>query len=197
MYPNNVPTRRSARTAFSLIEIVLAVAIISFALVAILGLFPVALQNATDSQRTTQAALIARTIFSDLDLESGQNRFVFLGKADPGNSDTGSGKESDRAKASVDLLTGTSVYLGYDADGLPISQSDSKISAADYNSGTSKAAYVVEIRPVIEPPAPTPPPGVTQVEITIGAPGRAPKDKRTSYPFVTLLDNGRAPTTTP
>jgi prepilin-type N-terminal cleavage/methylation domain-containing protein len=57
---------RRDNSAFSLIEIVLAVAIISVALVGILGLFPAALDSAMESQRETQAALIAKRIFSDL-----------------------------------------------------------------------------------------------------------------------------------
>lgn len=61
----NAP-RRSRISAFSLIEIVLAVGIISFALVGILGLFPVALQAAAQSREETQAAFIARAIYSDL-----------------------------------------------------------------------------------------------------------------------------------
>lgn len=52
--------------AFSLVEIVLAVGIISFALVGILGMFPIALDAATRSREETQAAFIARSIYSDL-----------------------------------------------------------------------------------------------------------------------------------
>jgi prepilin-type N-terminal cleavage/methylation domain-containing protein len=59
------PLSRS-RAGFSLIEIILAVAVIAFALTAILGLFPVAVGAATDSQRETQAALIARSILDQL-----------------------------------------------------------------------------------------------------------------------------------
>jgi uncharacterized protein (TIGR02598 family) len=60
-------TRRViSRHAFSLIEIMLAVAIIAFALTGILGLFPVAVGAASESQHETQAALIARSIFEQL-----------------------------------------------------------------------------------------------------------------------------------
>lgn len=57
---------RRGQAAFSLIEIVLAVGIISFALVGILGLFPVALDAATAAQDETQVAFIASSIFSGL-----------------------------------------------------------------------------------------------------------------------------------
>ena len=58
--------KRTMTLAFSLVEIVLAVGIISFALVGILGMFPVALDAATRSREETQAAFIARSIYSDL-----------------------------------------------------------------------------------------------------------------------------------
>jgi prepilin-type N-terminal cleavage/methylation domain-containing protein len=58
--------RRAPRAAFSLIEIMLAVAIIAFALTGILGLFPVAVGAASESQHETQAAIIARSIFEQL-----------------------------------------------------------------------------------------------------------------------------------
>ncbi len=61
------PVLRSRLTAaFSLIEIVLAVGIISFALVGILGLFPVALEAAAESRQETQATFIAQQVFSGL-----------------------------------------------------------------------------------------------------------------------------------
>ncbi len=59
-------SKRSSNNAFSLIEIVLAVGIISFALVGILGLFPVALDAAADSREETQSAFIAQQIYAGL-----------------------------------------------------------------------------------------------------------------------------------
>lgn len=64
---------------FSLVEVALALAIIAFALVGIMGLIPVAMHSAQDSQRETRAALIARQIFSDLQSQSGTNRFIVKG----------------------------------------------------------------------------------------------------------------------
>ena len=45
---------------FSLIEVVLALGIISFAIVGIIGLMPVAMKSAGDSMRETDATFIAR-----------------------------------------------------------------------------------------------------------------------------------------
>lgn len=62
--------------AFSLIEIVLALGVISVAMVGIMGLFPVALRSAVESQRETRATLIAQQVFSDLRAGTGTNRLV-------------------------------------------------------------------------------------------------------------------------
>jgi uncharacterized protein (TIGR02598 family) len=50
---------------FSLIEVVLALGIVGFSLIGILGLFPVALNTAKDSQNETRVAFIAQSIYSD------------------------------------------------------------------------------------------------------------------------------------
>jgi type II secretory pathway pseudopilin PulG len=180
--------RDRAIQAFSLIEIVLAVGVISFALVGILGLFPVALQTATSSQRETQAALIARSIFSDLESETGAKRYVFIGKDTTDISEAGSGKDSDRDKIPVNLTEGKKYYLAYDESGLPLSD---KIGAGEYASGMAKAGFLAEVSVV----APTDPPGIglTQVEVTVSAPGVAAAARRIPYPFVSVLNNGQTP----
>jgi len=63
--------RRASRGnfAFTLIEIVLAIGLISFAIIGILGLFPVAMSAAHKSQEETHAALIARGIFAKIEAE--------------------------------------------------------------------------------------------------------------------------------
>ena len=52
--------------AFSLLEVAVALAVISFAFVAILGLMPVAMNASLEAQRETRAAFIARGIFADI-----------------------------------------------------------------------------------------------------------------------------------
>jgi hypothetical protein len=59
----------------------LAVGVISFALVGIIGLFPVAMQSALDSQRETQIALIARSLFSEIQRPDYVNAHVFVGRS--------------------------------------------------------------------------------------------------------------------
>lgn len=52
--------------AFSLVEVVLALGVISFAIVAILGVFPLGLSTGRSAQDETRAPQIAQTIFASL-----------------------------------------------------------------------------------------------------------------------------------
>ena len=54
------------RSAFSLVEVVLALGVISFAIVAILGVLPVALQTGHSAQDETRAPQIAQDIFGSI-----------------------------------------------------------------------------------------------------------------------------------
>jgi uncharacterized protein (TIGR02598 family) len=103
----------NGKSGFSLIEIVLAIGIISFALVGILGLFPVAVNAAANSQNETQAALIARSIFDQLgDQPESNARSVNL--AETFDSQTPS-------PIKVDLLNGTTAGpLAFDVGGKPL-----------------------------------------------------------------------------
>ena len=57
---------RSRRIGFSLVEAALSLAIFSFAIVGIVGLFPVGLQTARKSNAETRATLIARQIVDEI-----------------------------------------------------------------------------------------------------------------------------------
>lgn len=56
--------------AFSLVEVVLALGIVAFAIVAILGAFPAALQTSRSSQSETRAAQIAQDVLVSLASQS-------------------------------------------------------------------------------------------------------------------------------
>jgi uncharacterized protein (TIGR02598 family) len=53
-------------SGFSLVEVVLAIGVIAFAIVAILGMFPVGLQTSHSSQDETRAAQIAQDILTSI-----------------------------------------------------------------------------------------------------------------------------------
>ncbi|MBW8863810.1 MAG: hypothetical protein JF609_02605 [Verrucomicrobia bacterium] len=152
-------TFRASHAGFSLIEIVLALGIISFALVGILGLFPVAVNAAADSQHETQAALIARSIFDQL--EATPNT--------PKRTIKPAKKYDDRSVPPVviDLSKNDSAPpMGFDADGFPLASADDP-----------SAAYKVNIAVT---PITTPDYGLSQVVVTVNL-------HSVSYPFTALL----------
>jgi uncharacterized protein (TIGR02598 family) len=57
---------RQRQLAFSIVEVVLALGVIAVGVVAILGVFPTALQTGHSAQNETRAPQIAQTIFSSL-----------------------------------------------------------------------------------------------------------------------------------
>ncbi len=158
--------RRHLSAAFSLIEIVLAVGIISFALVGILGLFPVALQSASDAQNETQVAFIARSIYSELGSTP-----AFLS---PGTE--------------VDLTTAQSLPAReYNEAGELLGEGDPNPNS------TAGTAPVFEATITLTPDDPSD--GLTRVDVVIATPAEAPAGSigRSEYPFVSLV---RQPTPT-
>ena len=149
------------QSGFSLIEIILALGIISFALVGILGLFPVAVDAATSSQRETHAALIARSIFDQLNARpESPKRIIGLSEDFDGSSP---------APVTLDLDKGSSATINYDIDGNPSA------------GGGTTAIYQAEISvaPVTGPPDL----GVSQVTVTV----KPRNASGVSYPFASLL----------
>src|SRR4051794_29153012 len=59
--------------AFSLVEVVLALGVVAFAIVAILGVLPIGLRTGHSAQDETRAAQIAQDIFSSLASQVPQN----------------------------------------------------------------------------------------------------------------------------
>ena len=57
---------KGASPAFSLTEVVVALGVATVAIVSILGLFPVGFDTVRESEGETQAAILARTVASDL-----------------------------------------------------------------------------------------------------------------------------------
>jgi uncharacterized protein (TIGR02598 family) len=79
-----IPERGNRSRGFSLVETVLALGIVGFAVVAIVGLLPLAVQSARDSMVETDATLIARRIHSELSVGTGANRTLSM----PGENST-------------------------------------------------------------------------------------------------------------
>ena len=167
---------RSARGrgAFSIVEAALSLAIMSFAIFAIMGLFPVALQTAREGNRETRATLIARRIVDELQSLPGTNTALLRGPSftNPGWRITG----IDLSSQSVHVLT-------YDeqAEGL----TNGIAPDAFQNPISAQGAYfAAEVR--VTPDSPFP--GISRVQATVEAPASALSSRRSRFVFVTLMN---------
>ncbi len=96
-----------SRTGFSLIEVVLALGVIAFAVVAMLGVLPVGLSTGHDAQNETRAAQIAQDIITSMASQA-QTRYPNATIAQP----------SSTFSYDVDLsISKTYDTLGADNDG--------------------------------------------------------------------------------
>ena len=148
--------------AFSLIEIVLALGIISFALVGIMGLFPVAMKSALESQRETRAAQIAQQIFSDLRTLPGTNRLVAITT------------NILNPQTTISLTTSNSITVSYAQDGRPLG----------LGTNNPEGIFLAEI--LVTPNIPVS--GLSRVQTTIETPAKAATHARSRYTFVTLMN---------
>ena len=159
---------------FSLVEAALSLAVISFAIVAIMGLLPVAMQTARESNRETRAALIARRIVDELQSLSATNTALVKGPsvADPSRRITG-----------LDLSSPSVRVLAYDEQGEGLTN-DIAPDAFQGPIAAPGAYFAAEIR--VTPDFPSP--GISRVQATVEAPSSAPSSRRSSFVFVTLMN---------
>jgi uncharacterized protein (TIGR02598 family) len=159
---------------FSLIEVTLALGVIAFALVAIMGLFPVAMKSATESQRETRATFIAQSVFADVGSgTSPTNTFIAIGT----NFQHSSGR------VAVNLKNGATNYLAFSEEGTPLgtlTASEFQNSIVTANSAYGAAVFVTQDATFSN---------LTRVEVQVEAPAAAPRTARTKYNFVTLFRN--------
>ncbi|HET9522759.1 MAG TPA: hypothetical protein VFO90_00925 [Terrimicrobiaceae bacterium] len=160
--------------AFSLVEAALSLAIISFAMIAIMGLFPVALRTARDSDNETRATFIARRIFDELQSLPVNNTALVRGPSV--TNATWRITELDLSTPSVHILT-------YDEQGEGLTN---EVSAGAFlNPIHAPGAYfAAEVRVVPNSPSP----GISSVQATVEAPSSAPSLRRSRFVFVTLMN---------
>ncbi|HEY5791667.1 MAG TPA: hypothetical protein VIS74_00115 [Chthoniobacterales bacterium] len=154
-------------------EITLALGIVAFALVAIMGLFPVAMKNALESQNETRATFIAQSIFSDL--ESGPastNTFLAAGTnwSSPGD------------RVIVNLKAANTFYVKYSDEGAPVG-TYSNVSAFEAAGGDAAygARVIITPDPVLA--------NLSRAEVQVESPLSAASASRAKFNFVTLLPN--------
>ncbi len=165
---------RSRLTGFSLVEAALSLAIVSFAIIAIMGLFPVALQTARESNRETRATLIARRIVDELQSLPATNTGLVRGP---------SVTNSDWHIAGLDLSTPSTNVLVYDEQGEGLTN---QVAPELFQNPISEpdAYFAAEIR--VTPNLPRP--GISRVQATVEAPSSAPSSRRSSFVFVTFMN---------
>jgi type II secretory pathway pseudopilin PulG len=158
---------RPRLTGFSLVESALSLAIVSFAITAIMGLFPVALRTARESNRETRATLIARRIVDELQSLPATNTGLVRG-ASLTNSDA--------------RITGLDNLLLYDeqGEGLP-----NQLAPESFPNPLNEpgAYFATEVR--VTPNLPRP--GISRVQTTVEAPSSAPSSRRSRFVFVTFI----------
>jgi len=199
--PNLKPQTSNLKpSGFTLIEIVLAIGIMSFALVGILGLFPVALETARDSKAETQVALLARQIESDLLASQAWNMSTGSGGVQTLNwsarlfNSNSASYANDIAKYNTLGITATlpagsattaTTYLAFanntNQELLPLGTT---LSATQFDNGVSGADYLARIEATYNHPDH---PGLVQILITLSSPGNAPAAARRSNEFFTLM----------
>jgi type II secretory pathway pseudopilin PulG len=164
---------RPRLTGFSLVESALSLAIVSFAITAIMGLFPVALQTARESNRETRATLIARRIVDELQSLPATNTGLVRGA---------SLTNSDARITGLDLSRPSSNLLLYDeqGEGLP-----NQLAPESFPNPLNEpgAYFATEVR--VTPNLPRP--GISRVQTTVEAPSSAPSSRRSSFVFVTYI----------
>ncbi len=166
-------------SGFSLVEIVLALGILSFAIVAILGLFPIAMNDARESKNETHAAMIAQLILGQLRSQPADASSFPVGtNATDGNATTGNW--------GVDLKDSVEYCAFYSDAGEPLRRATpAQYTSGDVPAAVSKAAYKVRMK--VEPEVPRA--GLSKVTIDVSYPCAVPLENRRSFSFVTLSRN--------
>jgi len=156
---------------FSLVEIVLALGIMSFALVGILGLFPAALETARDSKAETRIAIIAQSLLTEIRTSQDDDNQQIAVMTSP----------IDRNF--ISLTTDSDLALGFTEGG----QVDGIVS--DFAGGSALHPFIVRLVIDFQDPSDSSSefPGLTKIEMQIDYPGAASEEYRKSFSFVTLL----------
>lgn len=165
---------RQSASGFSLVEVTIAIGIFAFVIVAILGLFPVALRQRTDAALETRAVMVAQQIFESIRSSSSTNQ-IFL---PPLNNMSGSSNS-----LSSKSLTQFPQTLNYGRIGTSaIEAKDGQSSWTNGATGTDADALArVSISNV---------PGVAglyRATVDYGRPASLPEAKRKNLSFTKLI----------
>ncbi len=170
-----LPNPAPRRAGFSLVEVTVAIGIFAFVIVGILGLFPVALKQRSDSANETRAALVAKQVFESIESSASTNRIylpplVLMGEEDP---DLRNEPVGDFPVTLHFGRTGTSALRSVDGDG-------------DWRNGTTEEGADALARVQIEPLT-ADAPGLFLATVEFGRPAPLPEDRRRNFSFSKLV----------
>lgn len=174
---SGAPTSMARRAGFTLIEIVLAMGILTFALVGILGLFPVALDTARESKEETLAAQIAQSLHADIRRAPADPARIMVSGFNPA---------APSAYRSLALGSNDTVYIAFGSNGRPWGNVP---TAAEYVGGytdstaVDSALFIARVSSTFNPPEH---PGMARIDISVESPASAPEAVRTKRVFITL-----------
>ena len=158
---------------FSLVEVALALGVVAFALVAILGMVPVAIDAAQQSRDETRATFIARGLLETL--RSGEDGGYVIESA-PGDFSAASYPDDPAGVAGFARRH----YFAYDSGGELLGAT----AAGVFDGGggaPSGAVYLARLSLDGRDD------GLVHAEALVETPAAAARDNRSSYPFVTLV----------
>jgi prepilin-type N-terminal cleavage/methylation domain-containing protein len=163
---------RDKRAGFTLIEIALAVAVFAVAIVAILGLFPVGLRNASDSRVESVVVQVARGIFSGLRASKFTEARVYTSPPD---------ERGVMRFVTVNLASpGPPIYVLYGTDGAIVRQ----VQQSEYAMGMQDGDCIAKVETA---PATAVNPAVVRVSVTVEHPAAAATERRNKFVIVTSL----------
>jgi len=146
---------------FSLVEVVVALGIVSFAVVAILGMLPMAMKTARDSMFETDATLAAQRLISELQIGTGANRTVSHGT----NSTALISLSANSTNTILAFSNSAPVFSTTSLDANPSVEFFAQILVTT-NTGITN---------------------LSQVQVNISHPAAAPATNRTTNSFTTLI----------
>jgi len=174
--------RPVAASAFSLVEVTIAIGIFAFVIVGIIGLFPAALRQRSDAALETRATMIAQQIFEGLRGSPSLSEARMPDEVNP--------QREDGAQFSLgikDLKSGPLV-LGYSRQGTTVNHvydNDSIWQNGDSGGVVAQQSLVTIARIEATPVAMTP--RLYSVTVDVSAPPELPADKRRTETFTDLV----------
>ena len=160
---------------FSLVEVTIAIGIFTFVIVAILGLFPVALRQRSDAATETRAVLIAQQVFGGIQANSLTNALC---------SDYSIKWDASKNPSLQNLTNG--LVLGFSDKGTTVNHIFSGTSAWD-STDVGPPAQSITTKAFVSTTNVAP--GLYAVSVRVGYPAYLPADKRRVQNFSPLISS--------